>query len=242
MNVAVCVNVPLVPVTVIVLLPTAAPAAAVSVTLCGVPGVTVAVEGTAVTPAGNPLSFTLTPALNPFTPVTDTLVDAPAPPAVTFTVVGLTPSEKSCASAATETMNVAAWLSVPEVPVTVTVPELAAALAAAVSVIVCGVPGITLTVAGAAVTPAGKPLSATATAELNPFSAVTVTVTVCPAAPPVNATVAGAAAIEKSGTNAVFELHPTIPKVIPSATAQRAAIRNPAHPHPPNQTHASPLL
>jgi hypothetical protein len=75
---------------------------------------------------------------------------------------------------------------------------LAKAVAVAVRVIVCDAPGATLNDAGAAVTPAGIPERATATGELKPLMAVTVTV-ICWVAPPaVKAIVAGVADREKS--------------------------------------------
>ena len=86
---------PDVPFTVIVLVPATALAAALNVSVCGVPGITVGVAGPTVTPAGTPVTAIPTPALNPFTPLTDTAVDPLAPPAVTFTVVGFTASVKS---------------------------------------------------------------------------------------------------------------------------------------------------
>ena len=157
-NVAVCTSAPDVPVTVTVLEPATALAAAVSVSVCGVPGVTVGVAGFTVTPAGNPLTAIPTPALNPLTPLTDTAVDPLAPPAVTLTVVGFTASVKSGRRHRRHThRTVALCTSVPEVPVIVTVPELVAAVAPAVSVIVCIAPGATFTDAGLAVTPAGNP-------------------------------------------------------------------------------------
>ena len=79
---------------------------------------------------------------------------------------------------------VAVWLSLPEVPVKVTVADPAAALPA-VKVIFCAAPGVNVSVAGFAVTPAGRPLSATAMGAENPFMALAVTVTDCPADPPI---------------------------------------------------------
>jgi len=94
-NVAVCTSVPDVPFTVTVLELATALAAAVSVSVCGVPGVTVGVAGATVTPAGSPLTVIPTPELNPLIPLTETAVDPLAPPAVSATLAGATASVKS---------------------------------------------------------------------------------------------------------------------------------------------------
>lgn len=95
--------------------------------------------------------------------------------------------------------SAAVWLSEPEVPVKTTFALPAWALLPAVSVTLSGVPGVTDTEAGLAVTPAGNPLSATLVVPLNPFTAVTVTCTGCPAPPTVKLSDAGETASEKSG-------------------------------------------
>jgi hypothetical protein len=59
----------------------------------------------------------------------------------------------------------------------------AGALFPAVSVTLCGVPGVSESEAGLAVTPAGNPLSATFTLSVKPLTAVAVSSTGCPAAP-----------------------------------------------------------
>ena len=59
----------------------------------------------------------------------------------------------------------------------VTVGVAAAALRAAVSVVLCAVPGVRLSVAGFAVTPVGSPEIATATAPLKELTAAAVTLT-----------------------------------------------------------------
>jgi hypothetical protein len=210
MNVAVCTNAPEIPVTVIVLVLATALDAAVSVSAWGVPGVIVDVAGLTVTPAGNPVTAIPTPALNPFTPLTDADVDPLAPPAVTLTVPGITVSVKSAgAAAATLNANVAVWTFAPEVPVTVTVPEFAPAVAAAVSVTVSEVPGAIVPDAGLAVTPAGKPEIVTAIDALSPFTAPDVTVICCVAPPAVIATLAGVTDNVKSCCTTALELHPT---------------------------------
>ena len=58
----------------------------------------------------------------------------------------------------------------PDVPVKVMVGAVVRTLAPATSVMVCGVPGTRLTVAGVAVTPAGSPDTETETVPLNEFS------------------------------------------------------------------------
>ena len=87
---------------------------------------------------------------------------------------------------------------------------LAAALAAAFRVTICGVPALTLTDAGLAVTPAGSPVIATATVELNPLIAVTLTDTCADAPPPVSATVAGVTERLKSGAGLLVDPQPTV--------------------------------
>jgi hypothetical protein len=106
-------------------------------------------------------------------------------------------------------------------------PELVAALVAAVSVNTCDPPGVVLPDAGIAVTPAGKPDSVTTTADENPFTAATETVTVCVAPPAASITV-GPAEIVKSRTAAVPPLHPnTLSAIQPITTSQQPAT------HPP---------
>ena len=59
-TVAVCVSVPEVPLKVSVALPAAAEDAALMVTLCPAPGVSLSDDGWAVTPAGSPVTATVT--------------------------------------------------------------------------------------------------------------------------------------------------------------------------------------
>jgi hypothetical protein len=92
--------------------------------------------------------------------------------------------------------------------VIVTIPEFVAAVAAAASVIVCDAPGVIITDAGLAVTPAGKPEIVTVIIALSPFTAVDVTVTCCVDPPAVSATLAGAADTVKSSTTLAVEPHP----------------------------------
>ena len=78
--------------------------------------------------------------------------------------------------------TVALWLSAPEVPVSVTVAAPVATEASAAKVIFCATPGISGSVAGFAVTPAGNPPGETVTVAANPFIAVAITLIDCPAA------------------------------------------------------------
>ena len=74
-----------------------------------------------------------------------------------------------------------------------------AAFAAAVSVILCAVPGVRVGVDGLAVTPVGSPLRDTFTLPVNPFRAVAFRDTVCPVTPAVRRRVVGEAVRLKSG-------------------------------------------
>ena len=80
-------------------------------------------------------------------------------------------------------VRVAVCVSDPEVPVNTTLALPAWALLPAVSITLWGVPGVSETEAGLAITPAGNPLSATLVVPVKPFSAVAVTCTGCPAPP-----------------------------------------------------------
>ena len=91
---------------------------------------------------------------------------------------------------------VALWLSVPLVPVTVTLKVPAAAVLDALKVTVL-VP-VVETGLKLAVTPAGRPLAASATAPLKPFTGLTMIV-LLPFAPCATERVAGLAVKEKSG-------------------------------------------
>lgn len=72
--------------------------------------------------------------------------------------------------------TVAAWDTPEAVPVNVTLPVALDAVESALSVTFCGVPGVTLTEEGEAVTPVGSPETATETEPLNELSAVAETV------------------------------------------------------------------
>ena len=83
----------------------------------------------------------------------------------------------------------------------VTVAFPVAALAAAVMVVFCAVPGVRFSVDGLAVTPDGRPLKFTFTDPLNPFVGVALTETTCPVAPCVTAMLEGAVDSVKSGVD-----------------------------------------
>jgi hypothetical protein len=198
---------PEVPVKVKVALPAGAVEAAVKVTFCAVPGTKVSAAGFAATPAGNPLIATVTAPVKPFDGTALTLTTCPAPPATTEIAEGAADSEKSGVAAFAETVavTIAEWLRAPEVPVKVRVALPAAAVEAAVKVTFCAVPGIKVSIAGLAVTPAGNPLIATVTAPVKPFDGTALTLTTCPAPPATTEIAEGAADSEKSGIAAFAE-------------------------------------
>ena len=78
----------------------------------------------------------------------------------------------------------------------------AAAEEAAVMVVLCAVPGVRFKDAGFAVTPVGRPVIATFTVPVKPFTAVALTLIVEPAAPVVRLRAEGEAAKVKSGDGA----------------------------------------
>jgi len=86
-----------------------------------------------------------------------------------------------------------------EVPVKVMLPVALDAVEAAVRVIFCAVVGVTLTVAGDAVTPAGSPVMATETVPLKELIAVAEIVMSDPEPPAWRVTAVGATESEKSG-------------------------------------------
>ena len=207
--------------------PRVASAAAVKVRVCGVPGVSVSVEGVMVTPVVGADSETLTGLVNPFEAVADTVVCWPKSPVVRVRVVGLRVREKSVGGAAvTLSEKVVVCESELEVPARVMVLELAGAVVIAVRVMVCGAPGVRVTDVGAAVTPVGRPEIVITTGEMKPLIAVAVTVTCWDFAPAVIAMVAGAAEREKSAITLDVELQPMMVKARPmSANRQRLKLR-----------------
>jgi hypothetical protein len=98
----------------------------------------------------------------------------------------------------------------PEVPVKVTVGVAAAALAAAVSVVLCAVPGVKVSVAGFAVTPVGSPVIVTETVPLKEFNAVASRLTGEPVAPAAMVSDVGDTASEKSGDGAAEIVSATV--------------------------------
>jgi hypothetical protein len=76
-------------------------------------------------------------------------------------------------------------------------------LAAAANVMICGVPGVRLSVAGEAVTPVGSPDSETETIPLNAFREFTSTKICAPAAPIMIVAEVGVTLSEKSGAGEV---------------------------------------
>jgi len=101
-------------------------------------------------------------------------------------------------SAVTVSAKFAVWVKLPDIPVTVTVTFPLVAVDEAVMVTFCGVPGVSVSVDGAAVTPDGSPPIATVMLPANPLAAVALTATVFPEAPAVTFTVEGEAVREKS--------------------------------------------
>ncbi len=184
-----------------VAVPTAAEAAAVKLTLCGVPGVTVMLEGDIVTPAGNPLTATLTVPEKPFRAVAVKVTGWALPPAVRLRLVTFAEKEKSGGLGLLFVVreNDTEWLSAPEVAVHITVVVPATAEAAAVKLTLCGVPGVIAMLEGDIVTPAGNPLTATLTVPEKPFREVTVKVTGCALPPAVRFRLVTLAENEKSG-------------------------------------------
>jgi hypothetical protein len=209
--------------------PLAVPLLAVNVTFCAIPGVSFTDPGFAVTPAGNPVIPTETGAVKPLTGVACTESAVPVDPTTNVCEAGVTVKEKSASGAAVVvSATVALWLSVPEVPVSVTVAEEAATVASAVKVTFCATPAARVSVPGFAVTPAGSPLSATATGALNPFSALAVTLTDWPGAPPVSEAVVGEALRVKSGVGVVAGMRvPPQPTMIPVIVTTRVTKSEP---------------
>jgi hypothetical protein len=201
-SVVACDSPPALPVNVTVAAPVEAVVLAASVTFCAVPGVSVGDAGLAVTPAGKPAIPMTTGEAKPFIAVACKASAVPVVPSTSVCDVGVTVREKSGGgggAAVVVNATVVLRLSVPEVPVSVTVAAPVAIVASAVKVIFCATPGIRVSVAGLAVTPAGNPPGETVTAAANPFIALAVTLIDCPAAPPITEAVAGETPRLKSG-------------------------------------------
>jgi hypothetical protein len=105
---------------------------------------------------------------------------------------------KSGGGGAMVAVTVAEWLKAPEVPVNVTMALPAAALTAAVTVTVCAVPGVKLSVAGCAVTPMGSPAIATLTIPVKPLAGTAFTLICCPVPPGTSEMLAGVVVRVKS--------------------------------------------
>jgi hypothetical protein len=84
--------------------------------------------------------------------------------------------------------------------------------------ICCEIPGVRVSVAGDAITPAGSPLTETLIAPENPLKAVAVSVTCCALPPAVTFSVATLAENEKSGVAFVDE-PPLQPILNPTANS-----------------------
>lgn len=191
---------PAFPVKVTVEGPVVALALAASVTFCAVPGVSISDAGFAVTPAGSPVMLTATGDAKPLIAVACRERAVPVVPWTSVCDVGVTVKEKSGGGGAVVvSATVAVWLSMPDVPVSATVAEPVATVVSAVKVMFCAAPGVSVSAAGFAVTPAGNPLSATVTGEAKPFMALVSTLTGCPVAPPVTEVVVGETPRVKSG-------------------------------------------
>jgi hypothetical protein len=92
---------------------------------------------------------------------------------------------------ATVSATVAEWLSVPEVPVKVSVALPGVVFAAALRVKFCADPGVRLSVAGCADTPVGSPEIATEIVPANAFVGEAVTLICCVVPPATRETTAG---------------------------------------------------
>jgi hypothetical protein len=90
----------------------------------------------------------------------------------------------------------------PDVPVKVMVGAADGTSGAAVNLMVCGVPGARLRVAGVAVTPLGRPDTETATVPLKEFKELASTEIGTPDAPLMTVADTGAKLIEKSAVEA----------------------------------------
>lgn len=159
------------------------------------------VVGVAVTPEGRPLTAMATTPVKLLRALAEMLTDWPPAPAVRVSEAGLRVREKSGSgeeAAVTVRLTEAVWVREPAEPAKEIVAVDEPALEAAVRVRVCAVPGVSVRVEGLAVTPAGRPVSATETADEKPFAGVAFTETVC-LAPAAIVAVEGVAVRVKSG-------------------------------------------
>ena len=141
----------------------------------------------AVTPLGRPAALNATALVKPFSRVMVTVLVADAPGS-SVTLAGSAASENVGAGVTVRAI-VVVRVSPPPVPVTVTVAGPRAAVAAAVKVTTVLLP-VVETGTNAAVTPAGSPVAAKATAPAKPPVRVMVTVLVADA-PWTSVTLAG---------------------------------------------------
>jgi hypothetical protein len=150
---------------------------------------------------------TATLPVKPLTAVASKVTEAPVWPATIVSIGGARLRVKSgagggVAAAVTVSATEDAWVRSPEVPVIVTVAAAVAATAVACSATVWATPGASVSVMGAAVTPAGKPLILTATLAVKPPVAVARTVIADPDWPATIVSEAGALLRLKSGVAA----------------------------------------
>lgn len=101
-TVAVCESMPDMAVRVSITLPGVAAADAVRAMVCAVPGVSVSVEGCAVTPLGSPVIARDTMLAKPFTGAALMLICCAVPPGRRVTVAGVADKEKSASGAGLE--------------------------------------------------------------------------------------------------------------------------------------------
>ena len=179
-----------VPVNVTVPDSAAVPAAAARLRLAAVPGVSVRDVGFAVTPEGNPEIATDTLPENPLIAVANTETVDGVPFDGKLTEAGITLSEKSATSPCTMREPWVLTACPPMVPLKEIVAVDVAADAAAVSVTVKAVPGVSESVAGEIETPAGNPDTVTVAALLLP-GAVSSREACCPLPPAVSLMVEG---------------------------------------------------
>lgn len=165
------------------------PCAAVKVMVCAAPGVTVSVEGDAVTPCGSPLKATLTWPVKPLKASAEMLKGVDDPAVSESVGLGAARAKSACPVGV-----VAVCVVDPEVAVTVIATGPAVTLEFAVIVTVCeagellaffttsdddAADGVSVNVAGEAETPDGKPESVKLTALEKPFVPVTEMEIVC---------------------------------------------------------------
>jgi hypothetical protein len=135
------------------------------------------------------------------------LIGDPVAPAVMESEVGERARVKSGGGEMVAVMVVVCE-SIPEVPVRVSIVLPAIAAAEAVSATVCAVPGVSVSVAGCAVTPLGNPVIATDTMLAKPFTGAALML-ICWTVPPGRSvTAAGLADKEKSASGAGFDPPP----------------------------------